>query len=169
MSDPTPTPIPAFGPQELDPSATARSLRFLLQSTARSNAAAAQMPMAHLKQRLEQPDGSAWLQASFARPPFPPIEDAGRALLDGSLPLERLRSLKDRAKAGFASQLALDIRIASVAAYFLAIAAALHHHRTCITSQPLADLRTLLIDFASAAEEPWSSFLSSAAFAEPRG
>jgi len=117
----------------------------------------------------KQADGAAWLQACFARPPFAPLVDAGARLRYGSLALAELRALKDRAKAGFAPGQPHDSRLASIAAYFLAIAAALSHHQRCITSQPLVELRALLIDLATSVAEPWSSLLSEAAFVEPAG
>lgn len=164
MSDPADTPVP---PRRLDASATANSLRFLLKATSDSRTASSQLPINHLKQRLDQPDGNDWLQARLLQAPFAPLLDAGSALLNGTLSLDELRALKDRAKAGFAPQQPLDLRIASIAAYFLAIAAALAQHKVCITSQPPAELRSLLIDLAATVAEPWSSFLSSAAFVDP--
>jgi hypothetical protein len=156
-------------PPDLDRATTAKSLRYLLNSAALGRASDTSAPLLHLKQRLEQADGAAWLEACFARPPFAPLDDAGARLRDGSFSLAELRALKERAKAGFAPGQPHDARLAAIAAYFLAIAAALSHHELRITSQPLAELRTLLIDLAASVAEPWSSFLSEAAFVEPAG
>lgn len=156
-------------PPDLDRESTANSLRYLLNSAALGRTGESQSPLLHLKQRLEQADGAAWLEACFARAPFAPLRDAAARLRDGSLTLAELRALKDRAKAGFAPGQAHDLRLASILAYFLAIAAALGAHESCITSQPLAELRALLIDLAASIAEPWSSFLSEAAFVEPAG
>jgi hypothetical protein len=150
-----------------DRAATVKSLRFLLNSAALDRPAESSTPIVHLEQRLEQPDGMAWLRSTFERPPFAPMKDAGSRLVAGSLTLAELRALKDRAKAGFSAEQPHEVRLASIAAYFFSIAGALRHHQVCITSQPAAELRVLLVDLAAAVAEPWSSLLSSAAFVEP--
>jgi hypothetical protein len=155
-------------PPPLDASAAANSLRLLLNSASLGGDAKGSTPVVHLRQRLEQEDGAGWLEACLARPPFAPLADAARALIDGPVTLDELNALKERGKAGFAGSGARDERLASIAAYFLSIAAALKHHGRSITSQPLGELRTLLIDLAAAAAEPWSSLFSSAAFVEPQ-
>jgi len=161
---PRPTP-----PAPLDPSAAAKSLRFLLRSPSLGAAREPETPVLHLKQRLEQEDGGAWLRACLAKEPFAPLVDAERALTAGTLALAELEALKRRAKRGFGPEQPRELRLASIAAYFLAIAAALAHHRARLSSQPLADVRAILLDLATAIDEPWSSLLSAAAFVEPAG
>lgn len=161
---PSPPPRPM-----LDAAAAANSLRFLLRSPSLGSSREPDTPVLHLKQRLEQPDGAAWLRACLAKAPFAPLADAERALVAGPLPLAELEALKGRAKRGFGPEQPRELRLASIAAYFVAIAAALVHHRALVTSQPLAHARALLLDLATAIDEPWSSLLSAATLVEPAG
>jgi len=156
-------------PPPLDPTAAANSLRFLLRSPSLGSAREPDTPLLHLRQRLEQQDGAAWLRGCLAKPPFAPLADAERALVAGPLPLAELEALKGRAKRSFGPEQPRELRLASIAAYFLAIAAALKHHRACITGQPLDEVRALLLDLATAIDEPWSSLLSAATLVEPAG
>jgi hypothetical protein len=153
-------------PRPFGDAAAAKSLRLLLASASLGGSTTANSAVVHLQQRLEQADGAAWLAGCLAKPPFAPLADPRGALVDGTAPLAELEALKERAKAGFAEARPREERLASAAAYFLAIAAAAKHHRRALSSIPTDTLKVLLIELAASAPEPWSSLLSAAAFVE---
>jgi hypothetical protein len=80
-----------------------------------------------------------------------------------------LRTFKDECKQTFRNGRELDPVLFAVAGYFLAIASALLHHRTAISTQPVRELRPLLIELATALPDPWSSLASRAAFVDSEG
>jgi hypothetical protein len=151
----------------IDDAQSAKSLRWLIQLEDTDRGWTANTPAAHLRQRLSEPDGAEWLAKRLRMPPFAPLPDAAAALVEGRASLREIEELRMRCKLITGQTATRDILLAGIAGYFFATAAALLHHHRYASSQPIDDLREILIDLATVLDEPWSSFLSQAAFAEP--
>jgi hypothetical protein len=151
----------------MDDATSAKTLRWLIQHADDEHAAMADTPASELQRRLTQPDGSPWLAATLRKPPFSLLDDARAALVDGRASLAEITQWRLQCKQIVGQAAAREVFLAGVAGYFFALAAALLHHRRYLSSQPLAELREILIDLATVVDEPWSSFLSRAAFVEP--
>ena len=165
MNEATPPDPPS--PPPIDDAATAKSLRWLIQNVNAGSGSETSKPAAHLQNRLAQPDGGKWLAERLLMPPFAPLTNPGEALVEGRASLKELEELKQRCKEATGQATSHDVILAGVAGYFFAIGAALLHHQRYLSSQPIHELRQILIDLATVVDEPWSSFLSQAAFAEP--
>src|SRR5262245_15329956 len=152
----------------MDDAASAKSLRWLIQITNSERGLKPSTPSSILRQRLAELDGREWLEARLRMAPFALLGNPTAALVDGRASLAELEELRLRCKRITAQATSRDLLLAAVAGYFFAIGAALLHHRRYTSSQPIRELREILIDLATVADEPWSSFLSRAAFAEPQ-
>lgn len=137
---------------------TARMLRFTFRAPRR--------PVDDLIHRLELDDGVAWFTRHLGRGALGRSGPASELLVGGTASLEQLRHLKRDCKLQFKQGKRdgdADAALAGLAGYFLAIAAALHHHGRHIGSQPGAALADVLLDLASALPEPWAELLAAAA------
>ncbi|QOJ00177.1 MAG: hypothetical protein HRU70_06620 [Phycisphaeraceae bacterium] len=147
---------PPIGPGDLAQPLVSRLLEMAISTPDR--------PLDRVISKILAPNGHAWLTDALRCPAGLPIPSAPEsAFADGSLPLDTLKAIKDRAKPLALSSHDPQTRLAATASYYVAIAAALVHHRTLITSQPAAELVAALADFAEAAPEPWSRLLGQAA------
>lgn len=117
-------------------------------------------PIDALLDRLEQGSESCWLDRGIATLTN---EDARGAFLDGKATVEKLRSLKEKAKTEFESALlspeSKDEGLAAFAVYLFSIAAAFLHHRVWISGLPRCEVSFHLSEVSGAIEEPWRSFL----------
>jgi hypothetical protein len=152
MTRPDPTFIPA--PPTITEAVTSRMLRASVREGVR--------PVDDLIERLLEPDGPTWLESRLAV--IMPAETGYRDLFCTRGPgLNQLHAMKNQGKAWLRTAATPDERLAGTAAYFLAVAAALRWHRTVITSAAAADggaeLRSVLLDLASALPEPWASMV----------
>lgn len=123
-------------------------------------------PVAGLVDRLGHTDGATWFAQSVLDAIVAPWGRPDELAAGASTPLERLRDLKDRGHALIERSDTFEDRLAGVAAYFLAVAAALVQHGERITRRDRARLDPMLLDLAAAMPEPWSGLLSQAAVAE---
>lgn len=125
------------------------------------------LPVVALVDRLARPDGARWFEALLDGPLFAPF-GAGGAALRGSEPIElsRLEALKEGGKRRFrgAGDGGRDAQFEGLLAYCFAVAGALRHHGRMIGSRSREQFDAILIELATAVPEPWSSFLSQAAF-----
>jgi hypothetical protein len=151
----------------IDDAQSAKSLRWLIELADTDRGSTANTPAAHLRQRLSEPDGGEWLANRLRMPPFAPLPDATAALVEGQASLREIEELRMRCKLITGQTASRDMLLAGIAGYFFATGAALLHHHRYASSQPIGDLREILIDLATVVDEPWSSFLSRAAFADP--
>lgn len=125
------------------------------------------LAVAELIERLHAPDGERWFARLLAAEPFRPFGPGARELLASGVAIERLVELKEAGKRHFkrAPAAANDARLHGLAAYCLAVAAALGHHGQPIGGRPRALLDPLFLELATAVPEPWSRLLGKAAFA----
>lgn len=117
-------------------------------------------PLDALIDRLSAADGSSWFAGTLEGAPFGGADESHRGLIDGASPLDDLESLKNEGKRLLASGMAERERLAGLSAYFLAVSAALAHHRTNISSRPPHDLSDALLDLASVLPSPWSGMVA---------
>jgi hypothetical protein len=126
-------------------------------------------PADELAARLEKADSNQWLQIAL-HSAVPGI-DAGASVEDmlcgGKADPSQLATLKDHGKRLLKNAMTDNERVTGLAAYFLAIAAALQHHGTLVgarnESGPREELQDVLLDLAASAQEPWSTMLGEAA------
>lgn len=121
-------------------------------------------PVDSLLDRLAESDGPAWIEHAIRGLDTP--DAAGGSvrtlLLDGnhiSGSLLQLITLKDRCKKAASGSRGGLPPAEPLLGYFFAIAAALAHHATPISSMPRADIDGVLLDLASVTPEPWTELL----------
>mgnify|MGYP001252750101 CR=1 FL=1 len=118
-----------------------------------------------LVDELEQCDGARWLESQFRRAPFAELPRVSAALLNGEAGVDAMKALKERAKEIVKKPASREAYLAGLAAYYLAIAAALVHHRTRITRQSAHELEHVLQELAAVTPLPWSELLANGATA----
>lgn len=95
----------------------------------------------------------------------PGLIDPGQAdgmLIQGEAGIDHLQGLKQRGKICYKNADSDAERMAGLAAYFLAIGAALAHHGKLICSRSREELDQVLLDIAEVAPEPWDEMLNKA-------
>ena len=83
-----------------------------------------------------------------------------QALAGGGASLAELAEAKNRCKA--TPQRGMRERLEHLAGYFTAVAAALVHHRTRITTRTREDLEPVLLDLPASTVSPWSELFGRA-------
>lgn len=149
--------------RDLDPKTTARLLELGLSGPRK--------PADDLLERLERKEGRRW----FSDRVLAGISEGGfenpDRLAPGEATLEELIALKDWSK-GEVSGSSGDRRLAGLAGYFLAVAAALVHYQKLICGRTRGELDPVLFDLATAVPSPWDDLFVKAARSSssvPRG
>ena len=117
----------------------------------------ARAPHGGLVERIEAQGGAQWFLGALSELPL----DAPRTaedLLHGHLPIEEMRTLKERCKRERARSRG-DRELAALLGYYLSQAAALISHGKGIGSAPQEELCEALLELASVAPAPWSDWL----------
>jgi|JI6StandDraft_1071083.scaffolds.fasta_scaffold244463_2 hypothetical protein len=121
-----------------------------------------------LVNHLESADGAAWMRGLFESEPFSLLKVTSAQILGARMTLESISMLKDRGKEMVKRPQTRSAYLAGLAAYYLAIAAALRDHKTVITRTPRPELNQILIELASVTQEQWKELFMQAA-AVPAG
>lgn len=116
-----------------------------------------------LLDRLSSTAGKSWFAAVLKRPPFAGLGSPADALAKGDASLDQLVAFKDAAKKVVTTAGGPDAELTGVAAYYLAIAAALAHHNSLISSVNRLELDAVLLDMAEVLPSPWAELVSKAA------
>jgi hypothetical protein len=122
-------------------------------------------PIDDLIDRLSLPDGHGWLQNALTLQFGIGPDEIEDSLCRGNATLASTEQLKELGKKAIAQHATAESRMAAIAMYFLAVAAALVHHKRLIASRPREEVNDALLDLASAAPEPWAKLLGEAAVA----
>jgi len=112
--------------------------------------------------RLRTPDGWQWWEACMSELGEGSAADAASRLINGRADLAFITSAKELHKSRMAAGNPVPQRLASMAAYYACIAAALVHHKKAITGQSPELLSEALADLAASAPEPWSDLIGKA-------
>ena len=129
-------------------------------------------PVDRLMGRLGAPDGHEWFEYALdelTRTVQPGLRDlllntgTGGALENTAAPL---RDIKDRCKKLTSKGKPGDEPLVPMLGYFLALGAALAHHRTMMSSVPRPDIDSVLLDIACMVPDPWADMLCRATLAE---
>jgi hypothetical protein len=118
-------------------------------------------PVDDLIDRLGAADGATWLEGALERV----LGDLGSAreqLVEGRATIAQLASVKEHSQTLLRAGPDADSRLAGIAGYFLALAAALRHHGHALSSRGRDELDAVLLDLATAAPSPFSELLSGA-------
>lgn len=116
--------------------------------------------------RLRSSAGKSWFAGILKRPPFADLPDAVGQLVQGRASLDEIVAFKDAAKHAVTAAQAADAELAGIAAYYIAIAAAMTHHNSLISSVNRTELDAVLLDLAEVLPSPWSELASRAALAK---
>jgi hypothetical protein len=119
-------------------------------------------PVDDLIDRLQRPDGAAWLERALARIPA----CGSAAMLLGHASVKDLTAAKEHCKLLLRDSSDPELRLAAIAGYFLSIAAGLRHHGVRIGGQGRAELSEILLDLAAAAPPAWRDMLAAAAMVD---
>lgn len=122
-------------------------------------------PLDALLSRLSEPDASDWLRAAIETGPLGTLGPRAEGLYEGRATVEELAAVKEECKALLRASDCEESRLVSMLSYFLAVAAALVHHDTLISSRSRLELEPLLLDLAEVAPSPWPELLARAALA----
>lgn len=139
----------------LSPMIVGRLLRMGMRSPSR--------PSDKLIDRLAAADAHDWLAQALASDRIAGAK--ADTIASGAWSIVDLDALKNRSKALTLSESDPNSRLAALAGYYLAIAAAIVHHQRLISSQPKAELASLFADLGATAPEPWATLLGKAAVA----
>lgn len=118
-------------------------------------------PIDDLIERLSRADGATWFQALCQRPPLSSLNalgSAGEGMIQGRASVAQLTELKEAGKQ-LLREPGPEARLTGMAAYFLAVGAALANHGALICSRPRAELDPVLLDLATVLPGPWSDML----------
>lgn len=140
------TPRDPFAPVEGSPAAASELLRTALSGPRR--------PVDGLIERLGRDDGAEWFDRTLRRLTASPDEPAA-LFVRGDAGLDSLIAFKEKAKGAVADGPTIEATIEASALYFIAVAAALRHHRRLITTRDRDELAEALIDLAAALAPPW--------------
>jgi hypothetical protein len=124
-----------------------------------------QRPVDELIEFLLSTTEPGWLERALNNGPCREAGECRAVLLDGRSTLDQLRDIKDRSKRLIKSAGSHEERMAGIAGYLFAVAAAIVRHRQLIATRPKRELRPVLLDLATAVPDPWSAVLGKAAFA----
>ncbi|MBX3375955.1 MAG: hypothetical protein KF678_02995 [Phycisphaeraceae bacterium] len=113
--------------------------------------------------RLRTPDGWQWWEGCMSELGEGSAADAATRLVKGRADLAFITSAKELHKSRMAAGNPVPQRLASMAAYYACIAAALVHHKKAITGQSPELLSEALADLAASTPEPWSDLIGKAA------
>lgn len=113
--------------------------------------------------RLRTPDGWEWWNGCMSELGEGSATDAADRLVKGSATIEFLLQAKELHKRLMAAGNPTPKRLASMAAYYACLAAAVVHHGRLISGQPVEQLSDALADLAASTPEPWSDLIGKAA------
>lgn len=116
-------------------------------------------PIESLVERLEQPDGDDWFDATITRLSVADGTDPRSALLEGATTLNALDALKRHGKSTVRGATTPDERSAGTLCYLLAMAAGVVHHGTLLSSRPADEVLRALAEVHAVTDAPWSDFL----------
>lgn len=116
-----------------------------------------------LIERLRSTAGKAWFAGMLKRPPFAGLREPVEQLVQGRASLDEIVAFKDAGKQAVTTAPGADAELTGVAAYYLAIAAAMAHHNSLISSVNRPELDAVLLDLAEVLPSPWSELASRAA------
>lgn len=116
--------------------------------------------------RLRSSAGKSWFAGILKRPPFADLPDAVGQFVQGRASLDQIVAFKDAAKHAVTAAQGADAELAGIAAYYIAIAAAMAHHNSLISSVNRTELDAVLLDLAEVLPSPWSELASRAALAK---
>jgi len=115
---------------------------------------------------MSGPDGGRWFLGIVEAGPAAAFGPPMARLLEGRVERAELIAIKEKSKRIFSDAAeGEEGRLAGLAAYFLAVAAALVHRGETISSRGGDDLETVFLDLAAAAPEPWAGLFRGAAVA----
>lgn len=123
-------------------------------------------PVDDLIDRLSLPGAGDWLAQTLAQGPAGAFGDPASYLAEGKATLDQLLAVKQSSKSLLNTVDDPATRLAALAGYFFAIAAALVQHKSNISSRSLSELEPVLLDLASVTAEPWTSLLAGASAVE---
>ncbi len=140
------------GRSRLSDAEISRMLRLGISRTRRER------PVDELLERLCMPGADAWIRDALgsASPLGPSLQEE---LVDGKADLDRVKAIKDIGKSIYRKEKDDDVRLAGLAAYFAAIAAALAHHAALTTSIEPDKLEKVLPEISAVMPEPWKGLL----------
>lgn len=127
-------------------------------------------PVDRLVDRLRSVDRQKWVEGvllEIERAVQPGARDlllTGRHVTDA--PLEVLRRIKDRCKKQAARAEPGKEPLEPMLGYFFAVAAALTHHQTLISSVARSEIDSVLLDLACELPDPWVDLLCRATLVE---
>lgn len=121
-----------------------------------------QRPVDRLIERLAAPDGPGWFDLQTRTPTMSAGGDPAAGLARGAWGLVQVDRFKDTCKLKALTDPDTSARLTALAAYFIAIASAIVHHRRLITSQPPKELEEVLAELAGVTPEPWSGLFAQA-------
>jgi hypothetical protein len=118
--------------------------------------------------RLRTTDGWAWWENCMSELGEGSAPEAAKRLVEGQATLDFMAKSKERYKGTMGAGNPAAMRLASMAAYYVCVSAALVHHKKAITGQDSDLLSEALADLAASIPEPWSGMVGKAAMAVPR-
>lgn len=118
--------------------------------------------------RLRTPDGWSWWETCMSELGEGSAKDAATRLVNGEATLDFLAKAKTRHKAKLGAGNPTAMRLSSMAAYYVCVAAALVHFKKSITGQDPEMLSEALADLAASTPEPWSGMIGQASLASTR-
>lgn len=113
--------------------------------------------------RLRTPDGWNWWNQCMSELGEGSAPDAIARLVKGEATIEFLIQAKELHKTLMAPGNPTPKRLASMAAYYACLAAALVHHNKMITGQKPELLSEALADLSASTPEPWNDMIAKAA------
>jgi len=112
---------------------------------------------------LETVEGPRWMEILWKKEPFSLSILDIPSVLGGGAGLDVLMSLKDKGKEMVKKPAHREGYLCGLAAYYIAIAAALVQHGELITRTPRHDVNQILIELASVAPTQWKELFMKAA------
>lgn len=120
-------------------------------------------PVDALVERLSAADGVAYFRQMIGRAPIKNLGDPEVALVHGRCDEVAVDRLKEASKRLLQDAINDTDRLAGLAGYFFAVAAALLHQDRNITSRSTQELHEVLLELASVSPPVWARFLGAAA------
>ena len=156
MSESTPPPSGPMSHSTPDRDATSRLLDLCLPEERR--------PVDDLIDRLRAPDGASWIGAAIATLARDD-EPVDESIVEVPRDMPRLVAIKNTGSRLAGNRVDPEVRMTGIAIYFIAVAAALVHHRELISSRDREEIDGILVDLGDAMPEPWGDLMSRAAMA----
>ncbi len=116
-------------------------------------------PIDELLDRLLQKDGGKWLEVALKGGPTGSFGSPIAFVFEGKATLDQLIAIKQTSKSLLHAEPNLNGRLTALASYFFAVAAALLHHHTNISSRTRDELDSVLLELAAVCPPPWAAFL----------